>query len=223
MGAGIPLLRAFARWGWLVLWIGLVLAAGVWAREPTTRREVLFEAPIRIVPGTSVTGAFLPEHRGPFAIELRFREAWSKPLSEAPPEDEGALKALGKDIGGGWRERGPPGFTASYAVRTGGALVAAGTTGDRFEGFFGRREVGVSIAWIDDGRPVPHEFDVHIDRAVDGLGRWDARLVVAAAGDWISYASLEADVRSAIAVIVALVGCISLFLLGRLVNRVQSG
>jgi hypothetical protein len=94
-----------------------------------------------------------------------------------------------------------------------------GVTGDCLEGSYGWSEVGVTIAWIDDGQPSPHEFDVRIDRAVEDLRKWDARLVVAAAGDWISYASLEATVRTGIAVVIVLIALLGLLLLRARLNR----
>lgn len=195
-----PRLAAWAPWMIAALCIGLVAVGVAWAREPLARREILFETPVRIAPGVSVTGAFTPEADVPCAIELRFREVWPEPMSERPRGGRVAVEALGKDVGGGWLGLpSPPGLTARYSVSSGGVRVAAGVTGDRLGGHVG--SAAVLLAQIGRARAVPHEFTVHIERAVDGLRRWDARLVVVATGDWISYASLEAGLRITIVVL----------------------
>ncbi len=209
------------RWGWILLGL-LALGVGiVWATEPNRRREVLFDAPVRLEAGAVVKGSFTPDHEGPYVIELRFRQAWLKPLSEPSPEGDEALRRLSAAIGGGWsNDRGPAGFTASYSVRRGTDRVADGVTGERFAGgTFGPKEVAVTIAWIDHGQPVPQEFDVRIDRAVESLATWDARLVVAASGDWINYAWLEATLRCAIVVVAAIVAPLVLVALTYLTSR----
>jgi hypothetical protein len=222
-GLGISLARAYSRWGWIALAMVVIGGGVAFAVEPLTRREILFETPIRIVPGASVAGRFEPEHRGPFVIQLRFHEAWLKPLSEEPGGVGPELQALERDIGGRWRTGDdPPGFAASYTVRSSGRSISSGATGDHFRGFFGPRGVGVNIAWIDDGQPSPHEFDVRIDRAVDGLARWDARLVVAASGDWISYAGLEAPFRMAFAAVGVVIGLLLVYWLRRVAGRALS-
>ncbi len=202
-----PRLAAWAPWVIGALWIGLVAVGAAWAREPLARREILFETPVRIAPGVSVTGAFTPEVEGPCVIELRFHEAWLETASEPPRGGKVALEALGRDVGGGFVYGSPaaPGFAARYAVSRGGASVLEGETGDRFVGTLGYRGVRVTLAWIDRAEVAPQEVTVRIDRAVDGLRRWDARLVVAAAGDRISYASLEAQLRGAVVLLGALV------------------
>lgn len=101
-----PRLAAWAPWMIAALCIGLVAVGVAWAREPLARREILFETPVRIVPGLSVTGAFTPEGDVPCAIELRFREVWPEPLSEPQRGGRVAAEALGKDVGeGGWASR----------------------------------------------------------------------------------------------------------------------
>lgn len=48
---------------------------------------------------------------------------------------------------------------------------------------------------FDVRKPEPHEFELRIDRAVESLAGWDARLVIAAAGDYINYATVESAAR----------------------------
>jgi hypothetical protein len=52
---------------------------------------------------------------------------------------------------------------------------------------------------------VPQEFEVRIDRAVESLAEWDARLVVAASGDWIHYAWLAEAIRWTVLVVGGLI------------------
>lgn len=210
----------FRRWAWILPGIIAVGIGVTWATEPARRREILFEAPIRLETGTVVRGRFTPDHEGPYVIELRFRQAWLEAASEAPRGGDDAFRRLSAAVGGGWSgEIRPPGFVASYSVRSGSVPVAGGGTGDHLTGFFGPREVGVQIAWIDQSRPVPQDFEVRIDRAVESLAEWDARLVVAASGDWISYARLEATLRGAVVVVAAIVASLLLVALKYLTSR----
>ena len=58
---------------------------------------------------------------------------------------------------------------------------------------------------IDHGRPVRQDFEVRIDRAIPSLAEWDARLALAASGDWISHARLEMAIRCAVVVVGGLI------------------
>ena len=183
--------------------VGLVLAllgfggCLVWATEPRRRREILFESALRLRPGEVVTGRFAPDHDGPFVFELRFAGASRTSPGAASRESEPDLDGLAAAIGGqGPGSANPVGLSASYWVRRGSHLLARGETGDRFaDETRGARELRVQLAGIDGSRPEPHDFELRIDRAVESLAGWDARLVVAASGDWIHYATVESDAR----------------------------
>jgi hypothetical protein len=197
IGAVHPWIR---RNGWLVVALALVgvgVAYGLkWAEEPRSRRSVLFEAPIRVEPGTVVRGGFLPEHTW-YRIEVRF------PV-------EASLEDLGAEIGGGWGLRrpdpDPARLRASYTLRDGGSDPREGVSGERFDGTFSRTHSSVTLASIQDARLVTTELELRIDQAPPGLASREAHLVVRAAGDWINYAWLEADMKRAIVLLAALLG-----------------
>jgi hypothetical protein len=187
--------------------VGLVAAVALgawWATAPSRRREVLFEAPIALRPGESIRGSFRPEHDGPYEVRIRFER-------DRPLEELGAL------VGGGWagRSEAPAGFHLSFAVRGNDHVRKEGRTGGTFVGSFSREWATVQIAWIDDGRPEALDIDVRVDRAASGLATCDARLVVAAAGDWVSYAGLETGLRLATLAVVA-TALLTWFLVARL-------
>lgn len=188
--------RRVARIGLVVALLGFG-ACLLWATEPRRRREILFESAVRLRTGEIVTGRFTPDHDGPFVLELRFRGA-SQPRPGLPsPGSETDPQALAEALGGKWRgSTDPVGLSASYALRRGPELVARGATGDRFTaGWWGAREAGVQLAWFDGTKPAPHDFELRIDRVVASLADRDARLVIAAAGDYIHYATMESDAR----------------------------
>jgi hypothetical protein len=215
---------AIAPWGWLALGVAVVIIGVVWASALLRRRVILFEAPFRIAPGASMTGYFKPDRRGPFDVQIRFREAWLETRSEVPRGGDAALSALAKDVGGGWHGdmSSPPGFIASYSVRAAGRPEVHGVTGKRLVGLFGPREGGVYVAEIEDGQRTPHEFHVRIDQAVEGLRKWEARLVVAASGDAIHFASVEVAARTAIAAVVVPLGLLGLRFLRARLDRKRS-
>ena len=98
----VPRRHPFRRWGWILIGV-IALGIGVaWATEPARRREILFEAPMRLEAGAVVRGRFAPDHEGPYVIELRFRQAWIEALSEVPRGGDEALRRLSESVGGGW-------------------------------------------------------------------------------------------------------------------------
>lgn len=198
-----PARSRFGPAGWIlaavvVVFVGVHLTAD-WVDEPHHRKEVLFEAPIRLRAGEVVQGRFVPEHDGPYAIEVRFR-------GDAFEELRGA-------IGGGWAGGNTPaGFTATCVVRAGGEVVHRSTTGDHgLSGRYGRDEVAVYLADVPDGHPVPLDVEVRIDRAVELLAVHPARLRVVASGDWINYAWWEAIWRNIYVTLAMAVALIVLF------------
>lgn len=199
------MLRGAQLWIAGALGLAALAAAVVWCTEPGRRREILFETPLRVVPGAHAEGAFHPEHDGSFHISLRF----PLPTLPAAEDTEARRKAffaeLDQALGvGGLEAAGPAGFTASFVVREQDRPVAQGTTGERLYSGGGGGETRVSISSVEKGRELPHTFELRIERAVEALAAYEARLVVAAAGDWIHYAWLERIVR--IVLLVMLLG-----------------
>lgn len=188
--------RVVARVGLVLALLGFG-ACLVWATEPRRRREVLFESAIRLRPGEVVAGRFAPDHDGPFVLELRFAGTSRASPGAGSRESEPDLDGLSAVIGGEWPgSASPAGLSASYWIRRGPDLLARGATGNRFAGGSrSAREMRVQLAGFDGSKPEPHDFEFRIDRAVERLAGWDARLVVAASGDWIHYATVESDVR----------------------------
>lgn len=87
--------------------VAIAFVLGVrWSDEPRHRRGVLFQAPIRLVAGTVVSGAFLPEHEGPITLGVRF-----------PRSGEARFDQLAALIGGRWGQAktSPMGLSALYS------------------------------------------------------------------------------------------------------------
>ncbi len=185
-----------------------LLALGVWwATEPNRRVAVLFEAPVRVTTGATVTGHFEGRHDGLYDVRLQFPGYGMLPTSEDPHDKSGAaLAPLAKAVGGDWYGGdAPPGFRASYEIRRGTQVIARDRTGDRLSGFFGPAESGVSIGWVQEDLRGPHEVTVVFEEAVPALASFPARVVVGPGGDYISYAWLEALVRFLLLGLVCLV------------------
>lgn len=183
---------------WAILCVLVVAASLVWATEPHRRRSVVFEAPIRLEAGQQVTGRFTPNHEGYYAIEVRFQAAPPVPGGGPSSEGDAAPDPLGDLIRELWSRRdGPPGLAASYVIRRPPAPEMSGATGKDFSGSYGHRGEGVHVqlAWFELLTAEPHEFEVRLDRADPRLAGWDARLVIAAAGDYINYATVESAAR----------------------------
>lgn len=173
-------------WAWIAaaLSVAAILWSWKWCDEPLHRRVELGRAPIRLVEGATATVAFTPDHDGPFRLTLHV------PSAEI---EDGKLDVLLAGRGSP-DERKPAGVRMAYTIRRGGAVDAAGATGDVLE----RPSASVpnfQLVYVVKGRPEAYEAEVRVERAVAGLASADAVVVAAASGDWISYRSLEAEVR----------------------------
>jgi hypothetical protein len=105
-------------------------------------------------------------------------------------------------------------------VRDRGEVVFSSTTGERLNGgWFSRGAVGVSLAHAADGKPVPLDVEVRVERAVEALASHPARLRVVAAGDWIHYSWLEAAVRRVLVVLGMVVALTLLFVVWRIMAK----
>ena len=174
----------------MILWLVLAVTAGAsavwWASEPSRRRKVLFESPIILRTGSTMVGRFVSEGDVPCAVEVVFRRS------------SGPFEALSEAVGGGWGvgPDGPAGFAATYVARREGVVVARGTTKEQLTGWFGLEDVAVQVdTWIEGGSSAPMDIEIRVDRAVEALAGWEARVRVVHAGDWISYAGLESAWR----------------------------
>jgi hypothetical protein len=160
---------------------------------------VLFEVPISLKEGTTVSGTFLPEHEGPIAFAIRF------------PHD-GRFDELTALIGGGWgvSEARPMGLSVSYSKRNSESTFSPMVTILEYAGgAFGANTVDVDLAWFKNGQ-IPTRFELRVDAAAAGLARFDATFVVKAGGDWANYRWLEAAMRFFVVTAGAIVGLIAI-------------
>lgn len=169
----------------------------MWTTEPFRRREILFAAPLPLTEGSTLVGSFTPNlAAGYVGIELRFHDAGSYPLSQPMPEREAAAARLAQAVGGGWHGAdGPVGLRIATRVHVEGRPPHAETTSERLVGSFGPAYVSVHLGSLRPHAEVEHRVEVDVERAVEALRDWDARLVVVSAGDWWNYATLEQTIR----------------------------
>jgi hypothetical protein len=176
-----------ARWALsvaIVATLGIVGTLGwAWAQEPSQRNPttVAFELPLKL--GTRVEQAFTAQTDWMFEVRIT--------IDHPRPNPQEAAR-----FDGPWIVAAPPaGLVIAYVVDADRGEVARGKAETFETGSSGNRRTTSAVIDIEHGERIPYRLALEVISAPPEFEDFAASIEVGPVGDFISYRSLEGQLR----------------------------